>query len=102
MGQRVDLQTILSQIIGDSKRVYFQPPANVEMNYPAIVYHRDNIDIERADNKSYMKTTRYQVTVIDRDPDSELPGKIADLPLCSYSRAFKTDGLNHDIFQLYF
>lgn len=102
MGQRVDLQTILSQILGDNKRVYFQPPANVEMNYPAIVYHRDNIDIERADNKSYMKTTRYQVTVIDRDPDSELPGKIADLPMCSYSRAFKSEGLNHDIFQLYF
>lgn len=72
------------------------------MNYPAIVYYRDNIDIERADNKSYMKTVRYQVTVIDRNPDSEIPGKIADLPLCSYSRAFKTDGLNHDIFQLYF
>lgn len=102
MGQRVDLHTILSQILGDNKRIYFQPPASVEMNYPAIVYHRDNIDIEHADNKSYTKTTRYQVTVIDRDPDSDLPGKIADLPMCSYSRAFKSGGLNHDIFQLYF
>lgn len=101
MGTRLELQVSLESLLGTSN-VYFQPPASITMEYPAIVYHRDDVDTEYADNSPYRKTKRYQVTVIDKDPDSLLPDKVSDLRMCSFSRQFKSGNLNHDIFNLYF
>lgn len=100
-GQRLSLQTILETILG-SRNVYFQPPANVQMKYPCIVYNRDFAETEFAGNKLYRRVKRYQVTVIDRDPDSEIPDKVAALPLCKFSRFFTADNLNHDVFNIFF
>lgn len=102
MASRLELHTLLGEILGDPKRVYFQPPASKMMVYPAIVYERDNMNSTFADNKPYRHVKRYQVTVIDRDPDSEIPDKIAALPLSGFLRHFASDSLNHDIFSLYF
>ena len=101
MGQRLQLQTLLEELLG-SRNVYFQPPANVQMEYPAIVYSRDDIDTVFAGNLPYRSVKRYQVTVIDRDPDSEIPMRVAALPMCVFSRHFKADNLNHDVYNLYF
>lgn len=101
MGARTDLQALLEAVLGSSN-VYFQPPANVQMQYPCIVYMRDNANTAFADNKQYRYTKRYQVTIIDRDPDSLVPDTIAQLPLCVYQRFFTKDNLNHDVFNLYF
>lgn len=72
------------------------------MRYPAIVYSQDDEDVSYADNKRYRGFKRYLVTVIDRDPDSELNDKVAELPYCGYDRRFVTDGLNHTVYNLYF
>lgn len=101
MGQRLQLQTLFEAIIG-TRNVYFQPPANVQMNYPCIVYKRDNAITRFAGNTPYRYTKRYQVTVIDQDPDSEIPDKIAMLPMCVFNRHFAANNLNHDVFSLYF
>lgn len=101
MGRRVDLHAILSAIPGVAK-AYFQPPPNVQMEYPCIVYTRDNIDTRFADNAPYSTKVRYSVTSIDPNPDSEIPMEIAKLPLTTYSRGFKVDNLNHDNFTTYF
>lgn len=98
---RLELQTLLEGILG-SEHVYFQPPASVQMQYPAIVYNRDNADTSFAGNSPYRRVKRYQVTVIDRNPDSEIPDRVAALPMCSYNRFFTANNLNHDVFQLYF
>jgi hypothetical protein len=101
MGERLDLQEILVDLLG-SKNVYFQPPSNLEMIYPCIVYNRDYASTAFASNLPYMNKKRYQVTVIDRDPDSDIPDKVAKLPLCTFDRFFTADNLNHDIFKLFF
>jgi hypothetical protein len=101
MAQRLELQAILELILG-SPNVYFQPPNNVQMKYPAVVYQIDQYDVRHADNKNYRRQTRYQVTVIDRDPDSGIPDVVADLPLCSFERFFVADNLNHNVFNLFF
>lgn len=72
------------------------------MRYPAIVYNRDFQYAAYADNDLYSRKTRYQVTVIDRDPDSLIPDKVAALPLTRYVRHFTTENLNHDIYDVYF
>ena len=101
MAQRFKLQLLLEDILGTSS-VYFQPPNNIQMQYPCIVYNRDYASTKFAGNFPYNYTKRYQVTVIDRNPDSELPDKVAAMPMCSYDRFFTADNLNHDVFTLYF
>lgn len=101
MAQRLELQALLKSLLG-SDNVYFQPPPTVNMEYPAIVYNRDDVVIEFANNRPYKHKKRYQVTVIDPDPDSDIPDKIAELPLCSFDRFYTADNLNHDVFTLYF
>ena len=49
-------------------RAYFQPPSNVSMGYPCIVYELDRIVKKRADNGIYLKTRRYQVKLITKEP----------------------------------
>lgn len=84
------------------ENVYFQPPTNVKMQYPCIVYVRDGSRTERADNEPYRITKRYQVTVIDRDPDINLPDQVEELSLCNFDRFFAAENLNHWVFTLFF
>jgi len=98
---REELHQILVEVLG-SDNVYFQPPSNIVMKYPCIVYNRDQNHTRHANNALYRYMKRYQVTIIDRDPDSEIPDKVAHLPLCSFNRFFRADNLNHDVYTLYF
>lgn len=101
MGQRLQLQSLLEVLLGSSN-VYFQPPATSEMRYPCIRYEPDIADTAYADDLPYRRTKRYQVTVIDRNPDSLIPDKVAQLRLCKHSRFFTANNLNHHVFDLYF
>jgi hypothetical protein len=86
----------------DGVHVYFQPPPNIQMEYPAIVYNRDYDNSVYADNSVYSRKIRYMLTVIDPDPDSSLPDVISSLPLTKFVRHYTTAGLNHDIINMYF
>lgn len=99
MGQRLELQSLLELIC---ENVYFQPPPNTSLKYPCIVYVRDGSKAQRADDKLYHHTKRYQVTVIDQNPDSNLPDKVEELPLCRFERFFAMENLNHHVFNLFF
>lgn len=101
MAPRLELQNLLVDILG-SNNVYFQPPPSIQLKFPCIIYNREFEDFKHADNKPYNRTKRYQVTVIDRDPDSDIPDKVAQLPLCSYDRFYTADNLNHDVYNLFF
>ena len=102
MGHRFDLHAILTQLIGDSGRAYFQPRQDIALSYPCIVYERDDSYVEYADNVKYGHKKRYQITVIDRNPDSPIVEAVEELPYTRYDRFFITDGLNHTVFQTYF
>lgn len=99
MGNRLALHNILLFILGNTN-VYFQPPPNFQMSYPCIVYNRSDISTEHADNKPYKHEKEYTITVIDEDPDSDIPDKISELPRCGFNRAFTSDQLNHSVFTL--
>lgn len=96
---RIQLQTLLESL---TPNVYFQPPSGSQMQYPCIVYQRDQAMTQFADNAPYRYTKRYQVTVIDRSPDSTIPDAVAALPMAEFNRFFVADGLNHDVFNVYF
>ncbi len=101
MGTRLELQTLLETLLG-SRNVYFQPPPADKMKYPCIVYNLDNMDSKFANNYPYKVEKRYSLTVIDKDPDSLIPDKVALLQKCIFDRHFVTDNLNHNIFVIYF
>ena len=101
MAERLQLQNLLEDILG-SPNVYFQPPLNVQMIYPCFVYHLDDYDTKFAGNMTYRLVKRYRVTYIDKNPDSEIPEIVANLPLVSFNRFFVADKLNHFVFNLYF
>lgn len=102
MGSRADLHTLLKGIL-ESNNVYFQPPPSLQMAYPCIVYKRDSSpSVMYSDNQKYKHKRRYQVTVIDANPDTELVAKVEEIPFCSYERFFTADNLNHDVFNLFF
>ena len=101
MANRLDLQAELEELLR-SRNVYFQPPASVRINYPAIVYTRSDIDNTFADDSVYMQSHFYEVTVIDEDPDSKIVEAVSKLPTCRFSRHFTSENLNHDTFIIYY
>ena len=96
---RTELQTLLEVI---TEHVYFQPPENFRMQYPCIVYSRDGTSKDHADNELYRHAKRYQVTVIDRDPDTEISDKVEALRYTNFERFFPSEDLNHYVFSVYF
>ena len=81
--------------------VYYQPPEGVKMTYPAIRYRRSTIENQNADNAPYITDVGYEVTVIDRDPDSLIVAQISQMPKCRHARHYMASNLNHDIFIIY-
>ena len=109
---RLDLDKEFRELLG-SNNVYFSPPESIKLKYPCIVYHMDNIDVKRANNRIYNHTTRYIVTLVDEDPDS---GEFDDsrglsslrekflyhFPMCEYANHRVVNNMNHDTFYLYY
>lgn len=103
MGTRLELNDILSGIMETEDRVYFQPPESLKIEYPCIVYNRVSGLSRYADNKTYTFIKKYDVTLIDRDPDSEYFQKIIEgFDKIRYDRHYVSNNLHHDVFNLYF
>lgn len=100
--RRLILHSKLVQILG-SNNVYFQPPSNVQMKYPAVVYSRENDEDYFANDKSYYSRMRYTVTFITPKPqDSYIDEMKGALSYVKYDRHFTHDNLNHNVFTVYF
>jgi len=99
--QRSELDAILNAIPGVNK-AWFQPDKSKTLDYPVIVYERDDSFSRYADNVKYLHMKRYTVTVIDQDPDSPIPDLVEQLPFTTFDRAFPRLGLNHFVFNIYF
>lgn len=99
MARRLQLHQLLRTF---TEHVYFQPPTNIQLDYPCIIYTRDNVDTKFADDLPYAHKTRYMLMVIDRDPDSLIPGKVAEMPMTTFNRFYTADNLNHDVYNVYY
>jgi|SRR3954470_23351396 hypothetical protein len=99
MGQRLQLHQLLETFVD---HVYFQPPSTVHLDYPCIIYKRDLADTKFADDAPYTRTLRYMITIIDPNPDSDIPAKVASVPMSLFNRFYVADNLNHDVYNVYF
>lgn len=103
MGQRLNLHEELVDLAGSSFTVYFQPPEGTQIKYPCVIYERDSGDADYANNRTYRFTQRYQITVITRDADCDLPEEILrHFSMCRMDRTFVTGNLYHHTLNLYY
>lgn len=102
MESRLELHERFREILR-SRNVYYQPPSTVQMQYPCIRYNLAGIDHKRASNGIYKNTNRYEVIVIDYDPESEIYREILNtFPMCSFDRSYTANNLNHFVLTLYY
>ena len=102
MRTRAELQTELETFLG-SRNVYFQPPESIKIKYPCIMYNYANPDIDYANNYIYFHMKCYEVTIVDEDPDSELPDKLLyAFQYIKPGRVYPADHLWHFTFKLYY
>lgn len=100
--RRIALGNELKALFGSAVNIYFQPPENLRMTYPAVIYERFNINTKYADNCVYGTTTEFHVTIVDSDPDSTLVDKMSNFRTSSFVRQYKSNGLYHDVFKLFY
>lgn len=102
MASRLKLHEELISILGNVN-VYYQPPANVKLQYPCVKYSLSGSSIKRANNGVYNHANRYEVIVVDPNPDSCIHETILQhLPLCNLDRGYTADNLNHFVLTLYY
>ena len=101
MRSRLTLHQELCTLLG-SNYVYFQPPESIKLNYPCIVYERYDIVNTFADDGVYLDPRQYRITVIDKNPDSEIVNKMAKFRNSRFIKHMVSDNLNHDIFNIYY
>ena len=99
MGSRLDFHNILKEI---TPNVYYQAPTNITMRYPCIKYSRNSIDNKYGSDEVHIQNRSYSVVVMDYNPDSEIVDKISKLKYCRHTQHYVVNGLNHDIFNIYF
>lgn len=93
MGTRLELH---DELLKFSKNVYYQPPSNLQMTYPCIVYVKTGKIKRHSNDKTYASIQEYQLTVIDRNPDGTTADDIDNhFRYCSIQQYFTTNGLNH-------
>lgn len=101
MKTRLELHEKLVDVLGSSQ-VYFQPPTNVSMKYPAIVYELNGETTKRANNKRYIVYDSYTITHIYKSLKNDLREKILEaFPYVDYDRRLVSDGLYQDVFTIY-
>lgn len=99
MRTRLELQAKLEELL-ESKNVYYQPPENLKMQYPAIRYSKSEITDLYADDVKYKSHEVYDLVVIDKLPDNPVIKKILALPYTRFDRHYSSENLNHDIIQI--
>lgn len=100
MASRLTLHKKLIELNGN-ENVYYQPPKNIQMIYPAIKYSLNDIYGKNADDRKYITNKCYSLTVISKKPDPEVINKLLELPMCTFDRPYIADNLNHYVFTIY-
>lgn len=102
--RRLQFREVLLDILvacgQESPHLYFEPPASIQMQYPAIRYNRNRIMNTSADNTIYKQDDEYTVTVIDLDPDSEIARAVSRIPKARFDRSYVQNNLHHSVFTI--
>jgi len=100
MGTRLELHEELMEFQLD---LYFQPPQNIQLSYPCIVYSKTGKNKSFGNNGVYFSKQGYQIMLIEQDPDSPIADAIeTHFDYCSIDQHYAADNLNHTTLTLYY
>lgn len=102
--RRLLLHEKLCDLLG-SRNVYFQPPPDTMIKYPAFIYNLSPEHKVQADDRIYIMRGHYSLTYIDTRVEACIAMKPRILDAfehISVERSFTSDNLNHDVYNLYF
>lgn len=100
MGSRLELHDELLKFLPN---VYFQPPSNITMVYPCIVYNKTGKTKEFSNNSLYLSVQGYQIMLIESNPDSTIANEIEKhFQSCVISQYYTVDNLNHTTLILFY
>lgn len=100
MNKWKEVKSILDNVSEDLE-VYYQPPANYKINYPAIIFNKTGGGYDFADDEVYSKQMEYDVKVIYKNPNEDFEESMSNIQFCSPTRSFVSNGLYHDVYKLY-
>ena len=95
-----DLLHLLRKAV-DHDRIYFQPPENLKLGYPAIVFHLTKIKVDHADDVPYKGAREYMITLFSKDPEPDALEEILKIPYTTLDSTYISDGMNHFVFTSY-
>lgn len=96
-------QALHRELLTIVDHAYFQPPENVKLQYPCIIYSCNNVLPQFANNKPYINYDRYELILIYKDPNTELVKNLRNkFKYCRLDRHYVSDNLYHDAFNLYY
>lgn len=91
----IELQAEYAALEG-VKNAYYQDPGDSSMHPPYVMIDESAPnDVKHADNVIFSKMKGYQITLVLRDPVSEIPDLVEALPYTRFDRKFRTNGLHH-------
>lgn len=100
MGSRLELQ---DELLPLCPNVYFQPPSNLTMKYPCIVYSKADKMRLYGSNIVHHSMQEYKILVIDKNPDSDIANQVEQkLQYCYINQYYTVDNLNHTALTLYY
>lgn len=107
MDRRLELHHKLQEVYtlatkkSHKDKIYYQPPSNVRLTYPCIIYKLSEMPSDPANNYPYKIDHQYELTVIDPDPNSPLREAVARMQKCRAGRVFESDNLHHYVFYIF-
>lgn len=85
------------------QHTYFHPTEKTRMQYDAMVYTFSDMDVKRANNKTYNIRQGYSVIWISKDPETPLPFAIQEhFERCSPGKSYVAENLYHFPFTIFY
>lgn len=82
--------------------IYFQPDSNTKLKYPCILYEFNSPLDFKADNNNHITYARYTITNIYKSIKNKSFDSLRNnFKYLSFDRQYKSDGLYHDVYTLY-
>lgn len=98
--RRRELQTKLEEILG-TRNVYYQPPEDVNIKYPCIIYYLRDIPTVKADNIVYKYDGQYTITLVHTKSTNNIKDAlIKAFPTIKFNRSYISDGLHHFVYNI--
>lgn len=97
--RKIVLEKIKDKI---TPNVYFTPPDNIQLKFPACVVTREDFEVKKANNNPYFSSMGYKLVYMSREEADDIFIKVSSaFKYSSFRTEYKVNGLYHKVFVVY-